>query len=99
MCFLKFSLSSQDKQLLIVDLLTFSKSGPSSCGLTQNCGASDAKDNCLSVAENGCDLVTAGAFNVHEVGVGVLHQAFQLVLAFLILWSRVQKVFSELQTK
>ena len=36
------------------------------------------------------------ALDVHEVGVGVLHQAFQLVLALLVLGSRVQKVFSEL---
>ncbi len=47
------------------------------------------------MAEHGGDLVAARALDVHEVGVGVLHQAFQLVLALLVLGSRVQKVFSE----
>ena len=76
--------------LLLSERAAFCQPCPSSCGLTQNCGATNAKDDCLSVTENCCDLVTPGAFHVHEVGVGVLHQALQLVLAFLILWSRVQ---------
>ena len=81
--------------LLLSERAAFCQPCPSSCGLTQNCGATNAKDDCLSVTENCCDLVTPGAFHVHEVRVGVLHQALQLVLAFLILWAWVQKVFGE----
>ena len=76
--------------LLLSKRAAFCQPCPSSYGLAQNCGASDALDNCLSVTENCCDLVTPGALDVHEVGVGVLHQALQLVLWFLILWWRVQ---------
>ena len=81
--------------LLLSERASFCQPCPSSSWLTQNCWTSYAEYNCLSVTENCCDLVTARAFDVHEVGVGVLHQALQLVLAFLILWAWVQKVFGE----
>ena len=64
---------------------TFCEPCPSSGGLTQDCGAADAEDDGLSVAEDGRDLVASGALDVHEVGVGVLHKALQLVLALLVL--------------
>ena len=80
-------------------IITFCQPCPSSCGLTQHCGATDAKDDGLSVAEDGGDLVAAGALDVHEVRVGVLHQALELVLALLVFGSGVQKVFSELKKK
>jgi hypothetical protein len=65
--------------------------------LTQDCGATDAQDDGLSVAEDGRNLVAARTLDVHEVGVGVLHQALELVLALLVFGSGVQKVFSELK--
>jgi hypothetical protein len=37
------------------------------------------------------------ALDIHEEGVGVLHQALQLVLALFVLLARVQEVFGELQ--
>ena len=49
------------------------------------------------MAEDGGDLVAAGALDVHEVGVGVLDQALQLVLALLVLGTRMQKIDGELQ--
>jgi hypothetical protein len=39
------------------------------------------------------------ALDIHEEGVGVLHQALQLVLALFVLLARVQEVFGELQKK
>ena len=48
------------------------------------------------MAEDGRDLAASGALDVHEVGVGVLHKALQLVLALLVLGSRVQEVLSKL---
>ena len=47
------------------------------------------------MAEDGRDLAASGALDVHEVGVGVLHKALQLVLALLVLGSRVQEVLSK----
>ena len=40
-------------------------------------------------------LVTAGALDIHEVAVRVPHEALQLVLALLVLWAGMQKVFCE----
>ena len=51
----------------------------------------------MSVAEHGRDLVAARALDVHEVGVRMLNKSLQLVLAFLILGSRVQQVLSKLK--
>ena len=48
------------------------------------------------MAEDGGDLVAAGALDVHEVAVGVLDQALQLVLALLVLGAGMQEVFCEL---
>jgi hypothetical protein len=80
-----------------VPTCTFRKPCPSSGGLTQDCGATDAQDDGLSVAEDGRNLVAARTLDVHEVGVGVLHKSLQLVFALLILWSRVQEVLSKLK--
>lgn len=57
--------------------------------LAQDSGASGAHDNTLSMAEDGCNLIAARAFHVHEVAVWVLHQALKLVLAFLFCRQRV----------
>ena len=82
--------------LFLSERAAFCEPCPSSGGLTQDCGAADAEDDGLSVAEDGRDLVASGALDVHEVGVGVLHKALQLVLALLVLGSRVQEVLSKL---
>ena len=79
--------------------LTFCESRPSASGLTEDSGASDAEDDGLGVAEDGGDLVAPGALHVHEVRVGVLDQALQLVLALLILGARVQQVNGELESR
>ena len=42
-----------------------------------------AHDSSLGVGEHGGDLQAAGALDVHEVGVGGLNQALQLVLLLL----------------
>ena len=81
----------------IVQIFTLSEPCPATGGLAQHGGASDAKDHGLGVGENGGDLVAAGALDVHEVGVGVLHQALELVLALLIAGARVQEILGELE--
>lgn len=75
---------------MIIDSLTFCQFGTSSSGLTEDGGATSADHNALGVTEHGCDSVATGALDIHEVGVGVLHQALQLVLAFLLSGQRVQ---------
>jgi len=47
------------------------------------------------MAEHGCDLVAAGALDIHEIGVGALDKALQLALALLLILARVQQIFSE----
>ena len=77
---------------------TFCKPGPATGRLTQHGGASDAEDDGLGVREHRRDLVAAGALDIHEVGVGVLDEALQLVLSLLLLGSRVQEILRELKT-
>lgn len=72
---------------------TFCQLGASSSRLAQNGSASSADHDALGVAEDGGDPVAAGALHVHEVRVGVLDQALQLVLALLLGGQRVQKIF------
>lgn len=76
---------------------TFREPSSSTGRLAEDGGASDAEDDGLSVAEDGGDLVAAGTLDVHEEGVGVLHQPLQLVLALLILRTRVQEILGELK--
>ena len=64
--------------------------GSAPSGLTEDSGATGAHHHSLGVTEDGGDLVTAGALDVHEVAVRVLHEALQLVLALLVLGARVQ---------
>ena len=42
--------------------------------------------------EDGGDPVAAGALDVHEVGVGVLHQPLQLVAPLLVLGQRQEEL-------
>ena len=85
------------KLQLIVVKLTFCEPCPSTSWLTQDGRTADTQDDSLSVAEHGRDLVAARALDVHEVGVRMLNKSLQLVLAFLILGSRVQQVLSKLK--
>ena len=65
--------------------------------MAENGGASDAQDDSLGVAENCGDLVTSGALDIHEEGVGVLDQTLQLALALFLLREGVQQILSELK--
>ena len=47
--------------------------------------------------EDSGDLQAAGAFHVHEVGIWVLDQALQLMLALLLRGQRVQQILGQLQ--
>ena len=49
------------------------------------------------MGEDRRDLVAAGALDVHEVRVGVLHEALQLVLALLVLGPGVEQIACELK--
>lgn len=54
---------------------TFCQLGTSSSWLAQNGGATSTDHNALGVTEHSCNSVASGALDIHEVGVGVLHQA------------------------
>lgn len=47
------------------------------------------------MAEDGGDPVAAHAFNIHEVGVGALHQPLLLVSSLLISKAGVHQVLSQ----
>ena len=81
--------------LFLSERAAFCKPSLSSGGLPQDCEAANAEDDGLSVAEDSRDLVASGALDIHEVEVGVLHKALQLVLALLVLGSRVKEVLSK----
>ena len=59
-------------------------------------GWTDGRPGDLGVGEDGGDPVAAGALDVHEVGVGVLHQPLQLVPPLLVLGQRQQEVLRQL---
>lgn len=47
------------------------------------------------MAEDGCDGKAAGAFDVHEERVGVLHQPLELVRRLLLLSRWVEEIDGE----
>lgn len=73
-------------------LLTLCKFSATSCGLAEDGRATNALHHALGVREDGSDLQAAGTLHVHEVGVGVLDQSLQLVLALLLRGQRVQQI-------
>ena len=70
--------------------------------MTEHSGDPDNREGGV-VEEEYCQLfispVTARTLDVHEVAVGVLHEALQLVLALLVLGAGMQEVFCELQRR
>ena len=89
----------KDGSSLDLESASFSEFALSSGRFTEDVLAIVAGNDGLGVAEDDSSLVAASALDVHEVGVGVLHQALELVLALLVFGSGVQKVFSELKKK
>lgn len=53
-------------------------------GLAENGSARTTEDDSLSMGEDGGDAEAAGALHIHEVAVGGLNQAGELVLAALV---------------
>jgi hypothetical protein len=78
--------------LLLAEGAAFDESRLAAGGLAQHCVASDAHHDRLGMTEDGGDLIAAGAFHVHEVGVGLLHETLQLVTAAFLFRLRVEKV-------
>lgn len=74
----------------LVNDRTLCQLSTSTSGLAQDCGATSANNDALSVAEDRCDLVATGALHVHEIRIGMLHQALELVLPLLLSGQRVQ---------
>lgn len=64
-------------------------------GLRENLGTRAADNNGLGVREDGGDGEAAGALDVHEERVGVLHKSLELVRASLLLGGGVKKVDGE----
>lgn len=81
---------------LDAELDTVGQAGLTTGRVAHNGAASGASDDGLGVAEDDHDGDTAGALDVHEVGVGSLDQALLLVLGQLGSDRRVQKVLDEL---
>lgn len=71
---------------------SFCKPCFSSRGLAEDSRTADTQNYRLCVAEDGGDFVASRALNVHEVGVGALHQALLLVLPLLLFRGRVQEI-------
>ena len=65
-------------------------------GLAQNGRALVTENDGLRVGEDGGNVVALGASNVQEVGVGRLHQSFQLVRASFRSSRGVEQVHSKL---
>jgi len=63
--------------------------------LAEDGGASGADNDRLGMTKDRRDLIAAGAFDVHEVGVGTLNQPLQLAFSLLFLDRWVQKIFSK----
>ena len=74
---------------------SFGESGPAAGGLAEDRGAAGADDDRLRVAEHRRDLVTSGTLDVHEVGVGTLHQPLQLAFPLLLFDGWMEKIFRE----
>jgi len=70
--------------LLAPERASLCQPGPATGWLTQHCRTPSTHHDSLGVAEHSGDPVAAGAFDVHEVGVGMLHQTFQLVFSFFL---------------
>lgn len=79
--------------------LTLCEFCSSTCGLTQNRGASNAHNNSLGMTEDCRNLNASWAFDIHEVGIGMLNKSLELVLALLLRRQRVQKILGELRRK
>jgi hypothetical protein len=73
------------------------EAGTASGGLAEDGGAGTAKDDGLGVGEDGGDVEAAGALDVHEVGVGALHKALELVSLLLVLDGGVKEIDGELE--
>jgi len=81
--------------LLPAEGASFGQPSSSSGGLAEDSGATSAHNNRLSVAEYGCDLVAPGALHIHEVGVGVLDQALQLMFPLFLMGLGVEQISGE----
>merc|ERR1719259_1620600 len=81
--------------LLPTEGTSFREAGFAAGGLAKHRRAAGADDHRLSVAEHRCDLVAAGALDIHEVRVGRLHESLQLAFAFLFFDGRVKEIFRE----
>ncbi|KAI3477263.1 hypothetical protein L1887_61080 [Cichorium endivia] len=71
------------------------QAGLTTGGLREHLGARAADNDGLGVREDGGDGEAAGALDVHEERVGVLHKSLELVAASLLLGRGVEEVNGE----
>merc|ERR1719159_118904 len=76
---------------LLAEGAALGQAGETSGGLAKDDVAVAALNNHLRVREDGGDEEAAGALDIHEEGVGRLHQALKLVL-LLLLGEGVEKI-------
>ena len=68
----------------------FCKPSTPTCGLAQHRLAVSTHNNGLRVAEHSCYVEATLALDIHEEGIGRLHETLELVLPLLNLRRRVQ---------
>merc|ERR1719159_1916471 len=77
---------------LLAEGAALGQAGETSSGLAKDDIAVAALHNHLRVREDGGDEEATGALDIHEEGVGRLHQALELVLLLLVLGEGVEKI-------
>lgn len=88
-----FSASTERYLLnLLSETASLGKSCTSSGWLTKHNIAVSANNNGLSVAENGGDLETSWALDVHEEAIWALDKTLELVCLSLSLRGRIQEI-------
>jgi len=80
-------INAKERSLLLAEVAALGQLALSTGGHAQHGAALAADNGSLSVAEDGGDAVAAAAAHIHEVRVGALYQALELV--HLLLGARV----------
>lgn len=80
---------------LLAERAALGQAGLTTGGLREHLGARAADNDGLGVREDGGDGEAAGALDVHEERVGVLHKSLELVAASLLLGRGVEEVNGE----
>ena len=73
---------------------SFCKPCFSSCRLAEDGRAANTQNYCLCMAKDGGDFIASWAFQIHEIGIGALHQVLLLVCP-LLFWRGMKEILCE----